>query len=235
MIRSSHHAVLGLDDYERFEAIQGAYRDLVRRYHPARVGPGGEENFRVIAEAYRVLCDSSLRRSYSEARFRADEAAVQRERRSVLELGAVGTHAPRTPLHVETLSLDRATILASPNGGAMLARFARNFSGIGVPKSESPECLRIRVVLSARDEGGDVLLNLGLPVLIPCEACAGHGATALVQCRRCNGGGLVESERAIALTAIASSVATARELSLVPLGIHNFYLKATIQIAPTLN
>jgi DnaJ-class molecular chaperone len=235
MTRSSHHAVLGLDDYERVEAIHGAYRDLARRYHPARVGPGGEENFRIVAAAYRVLCDSSLRRFYADARFRRDGAAGHRAPRSISEFGAVGTCGPKPQFHVETLSLDRAAILASPNGEAMLARFARNFSGIGVPKSESAERLRVRFVVAARHRPGVVLLNLGLPVLSLCEACAGHCVTARVQCQTCNGGGFVESERTITLTFTADSAGMPSDLSLVPLGIHNLYLQAIVQIDPLLN
>jgi molecular chaperone DnaJ len=235
MTRSTHHAVLGLDDYERAEAIHGAYRDLARRYHPARVGPGGEENFRIVAAAYRFLCDSSLRRLSVGARFRGVGPAGQREPRPALELGAIATRVPRTEFHVETLSFDRAAIQASPNGDGMLARFARNFSGIGVPKSESAECLRIRVVVAARDRGGDVVVSLGLPVLTLCEACAGHCVTARVQCQTCNGGGFVESERTIALTFTADSVGVPSDLSLVPLGIHNLYLRAIVQIDPTFN
>jgi molecular chaperone DnaJ len=235
MIRSSHHAALGLDDYERAEAIQGAYRDLARRYHPAHVGAGGEENFRIVGAAYRALCDSPHRRSYANSRLRGDAGVAQREPRPTSEFSPVGARGPRPPVHVDTLSLDRAAILASRNGDAMLARFARNFSGVGVPKSESAECLHIRFVVAARDRAGDVVLNLGLPVLTLCHACAGHCVTARVQCPTCNGGGFVESERIIALTFSAASANVPRDLSLAPLGIHNFYLQAVVQIDRTFN
>jgi hypothetical protein len=48
MIHSTHYAALGLEDHDRAAVIRGACRDLERRYHPARVGPGGVENFRAI-------------------------------------------------------------------------------------------------------------------------------------------------------------------------------------------
>jgi molecular chaperone DnaJ len=233
MIRSTHYAALGLDDHERAEAIRGAYRDLARRYHPARVGPGGVENFRLVAAAYRVLSDSSLRRFYDDARSRADRVSAPPPRRPMSGDGDGNVLGPSVP--IETLSLNRAAILDSPNGGEMLARLARNFSGVGVPKSESAECLRVRFLVAARDYGGDILLHLGLPVLTLCESCAGHGATAVVQCRRCDGGGFVESERTIALTLTAASADASGARSLASLGIHNFYLRAIVQIDPALN
>lgn len=219
----THYEALGLGDHDRAATIRGAYRDLVRRYHPARVGPGGERNFRPIAEAYRVLSDSSLRRSYDDSRFR-EEA----------EARAVASEPVAPP--VEVLSLRRAWILSMPAGEAMLARFSRNFSGVGVPKSESADCLRVRFVIAPRGLDEGVVLRLGLPVLVRCEACAGHGGTALARCRACDGEGLVQSERAIAVTiAPRSADGASQELSLAPLGIHNFYLRAVAQVDPGLN
>ena len=222
MILSTHHVALGLDDRERIEAIHGAYRDLARRYHPARVGPGGEENFRLVDAAYRVLSDSSLRRFYASAREEHQDASAPAAARA-------------RPLRAHSLSLDRAAILGSPNGDAMLARFARNFSGIGVPKSESAQCLRIRFIIAARDRVAGTLFHLGLPVLALCEACAGHGATGLLQCRTCDGRGLVDAERTLALRVSPAPSDAPNELSLAPLGIHNFYLQAIVHVDSTLN
>ena len=106
------------------------------RYHPARVGPGGERNFRPIADAYRVLSDSSLRRSYDDARARRDDAETPLEPEPLVSRKRPSTRGAARSTPVEVLSLRRESILASPAGEAVLARIARNFSGVGVPKSE---------------------------------------------------------------------------------------------------
>ncbi len=166
MIQSSHYAALGLHDHERSGVIRSAYRDLVRRYHPARVGPGGEENFRAIADAYSVLSDSSLRRSYDDARSRENAAPAPRPARPTSEDGPMRGFEPRAP-RVENMSLQRAPSMASRIGEALLARFARNFTGIGVPKSESAHCLHVRFIIGPpRHPREDVVIRLRLPVLV---------------------------------------------------------------------
>ena len=235
MIHSTYYATLGLDDHERAAVIRGAYRDLVRRFHPARVGPGGGENFRAIADAYRILSDSSLRRSYDEARSRNDGASARRASTATTDQGDARPSKPLAP-PIESLSLRRAPLAVSCAGEAMLARFARNFTGVGVPKSESADCLTVRLIIARSDREEGVMIRLGLPVLVRCDACAGHGAAVLRQCRACDGDGFVESERAIAVTiAAAPADGSSSDLSLAPLGIHNFYLHAVVQFDPTLN
>ena len=112
---------------------------------------------------------------------------------------------------------------------AMLARFARNFNGVGVPKSEAPECLYVRMFIASPARGEGVMIRLDLPVLVRCEACAGHRATALPQCRACSGLGFTASEQSIAMF-IGDESPQGATLSLVPLGIHNFYLHAAVEL-----
>jgi hypothetical protein len=227
MIQSTHYAALGLENHDRESVIRGAFRDLERRYHPGRVGPGGAQNFRAISDAYRVLSEASLRRSYDEARLREAEEP----------LALPPSPSPAVGLRVApvvTFSLRAAPTPISSAREAMLARFARNFSGLGVPKSEMAECLHVRLFIAPPAHGEGVVIRLDLPVLVRCEACAGHRAVALPQCRACDGQGFTASERSVAMFITGKSPdGTTREVSLVPLGIYNFYLHAAVQLVPS--
>jgi DnaJ-class molecular chaperone len=227
MIQSTHYAALGLENQDRESVIRGAYRDLERRYHPRRVGPGGAQNFRAIADAYRVLSEASLRRAYDEARIREDEGTLAR-------LPSPSPAASPRLARVVTFSLRAAPVAISSAREVMLARFARNFSGVGVPKSEAAECLHVRMFIAKPADGEGVMIRLDLPVLVRCDACAGHRAVALPQCRTCDGQGFTASERSVALFITdESSDGASLELSLAPLGIYNFYLHAAVQLGPS--
>jgi molecular chaperone DnaJ len=226
MIHSTHYAALGLENHDRAEVIRGAYRDLERRYHPTRVGPGGVQNFRAIADAYRVLSEAPLRRAYDEAQIREDEGTLARP-------PPPPAVAPRAAPDV-TFSLRAAPMPASSAREAMLSRFARNFSGLGVPKSEAAECLHVRLFIAPPPHGEGIVVRLDLPVLVRCDACGGHLAAALPQCGVCDGEGFTASERSIAMLLSGESAnGTSLELSLVPLGIYNFYLHAIVQLGPS--
>ncbi len=62
-----YYAILGIDAEATPEEIKGAYRELVRRYHPDSP-EGDEEKFRLVQEAYEVLREEPLRRAYDRQR-----------------------------------------------------------------------------------------------------------------------------------------------------------------------
>ena len=55
MGRKSYYMVLGVSRTESPSGIRQAFRELVKRYHPDRVGPQGLRFFQEIVEAHRVL------------------------------------------------------------------------------------------------------------------------------------------------------------------------------------
>jgi molecular chaperone DnaJ len=213
------YAALGLEEGDRATMIHGAYRDLAHRLHPSRIGPGGRSNFRAIAEAYGVLSEPSLRRRYDAAGSRAD--------------GGTTPAAARDPLARQpaVTSLQRASLITRARE-ALFARFARNFSGLGVPKSESVDCLTICFVIAPREVGGRVVIRLGLPVRVRCTDCAGRGATPFVRCGACDGDGLVDAERSLDVILGPGGSAS---VGLERLGIHNLFLRALLRVDPALN
>ncbi len=64
-----YYAILGVPPDAKADGIKQAYRQMARRYHPD--GPeGNPTKFRLIQEAYEVLRDAVLRRSYDRQRAR---------------------------------------------------------------------------------------------------------------------------------------------------------------------
>ena len=66
MLRKSYYLTLGISPNESEEGIRQAFRDIVRRYHPDRVGSERAHFFQEIVEAYHVLADPERRRDYDQ-------------------------------------------------------------------------------------------------------------------------------------------------------------------------
>lgn len=59
----NYYSFLGLSHKATIEEINQAYRTLAKKFHPD-VPKGDEENFKMLAEAYRVLRDPTERERY---------------------------------------------------------------------------------------------------------------------------------------------------------------------------
>jgi hypothetical protein len=77
---ATHYETLGVSPSAEPEVVQGAYRALMRKYHPDANGGGGASDARAkrINEAYATLSDPRLRADY-DARLRAADAPPRRE------------------------------------------------------------------------------------------------------------------------------------------------------------
>src|SRR2546426_11961101 len=64
MMRKSYYLTLGVPRSENTEGIRQAFREIVKRYHPDRVGSERLRFFQEIVEAYHVLADPERRRDY---------------------------------------------------------------------------------------------------------------------------------------------------------------------------
>lgn len=226
MPQRTYYVVLGVAADETQHGIRAAFRDLAKRYHPDRIGPGGTANFREIAEAYGVLADADSRRRYDEELQQGAPAPVFTEP----DDARIVVRSSPEPLIPERISLRRHSP-RTPSTDAMFARFERNFSGIGVPKAEQMEPLHLHVGISHRQAETGTVVELGVPVFLRCASCDGFGRTLLRQCPVCCGQGLVESERAIPFR--IPPLTGSRATFVVPLhrqSIHNFHLVVDVTV-----
>ena len=196
MERKTYYMILGVSSTESPKGIRAAYRDLAKRLHPDVSGDETTGAFQEVAEAYRVLSDPQLRRPPPEPPVRE----------------------PLTILgHPEDIH---------PSFDAMYDRFLRNFTGIGIPKSEHLEGLNFEVLLTPDESALGCTVPVRVPVFSRCPECGGSGRDWMFPCAFCQQQGMVESEQTVRVRIPPMSPSgLVLEIPLQGLGINNFYLR----------
>ena len=212
MATRDYYVILGVQAADGQGNIRAAYRDLARRYHPDRAGPEGAAAFREITNAFSVLGDAERRRRYDEELARMDRSAQ------------ISDGDP-LPLTRPRWSMRRDVVDTRPSYEALLDRFERNFTGLGVPKAERAQELHVDVAIRCADAARGTTLRLGLPSMIRCPKCRGVG------CLNCRGRGLVETERPldVAIPPL-SGRGTTLVVPLSHLGVRNLYLNVRVRV-----
>jgi molecular chaperone DnaJ len=210
----TYYMILGVSRTESPGGIRSAYRDLARKLHPDVAGEQATHAFQEVTEAYDVLSDPQRRRAYNDQLRRAEGGDV------------VPVRASPPPPRRAPVSVFSAAESIRPSFEAMYDRFRRNFTGIGVPKSERLEALNIEVLLTPEEARHGCGLPIGIPVFRRCPDCGGSGRDWLFPCLACGQQGTIEQEQVVRvrippMTRSGGIV----EMPLQGLGVHNFYLR----------
>jgi len=220
MERKTYYMILGVSSTESPSGIRAAYRDLAKRLHPDVAGEHATRAFQELTEAYGVLSDPERRREYNHELSSAKNAGIGTARR-----------APS-----ETLAREPVTILGNRDGirpsfEALYDRFLRNFTGIGVPKSERLEGLNFEVLLTPAEASRGCVVPVGVPVFSRCPQCRGSGRDWVFPCAYCQQRGMIENEESLRVR-IPPMVPSGSvyEIPLRGLGIHNFYLRLHVLV-----
>jgi molecular chaperone DnaJ len=223
----NYYIVLGVPRTENLSGIRTAFRQLAKRHHPDRAGAGEAARFREIAEAYETLSDPERRRLYNHTLDEAEHVAMP-----VAEpLSSRAVWPKPEPLVREPRSLFPDYGSIGPSLEELYQRFARNFTGRGIPKGERLEAVDVEVVLSAEEALRGVVVPIAVPVLRRCPICGGSGEDWLFPCFRCGQRGFLEREEAIEIELppfLRSG--TIVDVPLHDLGIRNFVLRVHVQI-----
>ena len=226
MLNQDYYLILGVSREESHIGIRRAFRRLVKRYHPDRVGPQWTAQYQRLIEAYQVLSDPERRESYNRGLGQAEG------RKQMPGTVIVNGYGP-TPesLVPGPVSLVRDFQTAESPFEALVDRFIRNFTGRDAPKAERPEGLTAEIILSPYQAQRGGRLPLNVPVAFPCPACAGTGRVWSYRCRQCGGRGVMEAEKSLTVR-IPAGVRSGSvfEVPLTGLGIHNMYLRILIRI-----
>jgi molecular chaperone DnaJ len=222
MAPKNYYFILNVSNTEGQAAIRAAYRDLVKRMHPDRVGEEGTAVFQEINEAYEVLSDAVRRSEYNDELRRSEEKEMFQAR-------------PGEPtVRPEPLIFDRVSPFARPEHirpsfESLHERLVRNFTGRGIPKSERLQSLNLTVYLSPQEAALGGRLPIGVPVLRICPHCNGSGRNLLFPCIYCDMQGRVTKEETV-FVRIPPMVrpGTLIEIPLVDLGIQNLFLRVHI-------
>jgi len=226
MAQKDYYLILGISREENLRGIHHAFRELAKRYHPDLAGNEATRKFQDIQEAYEVLSDSARRRVHNHELER-DEVRVRD-----YPIFARGPMAPE-PLIPERRSVLRDYETIQPGFEPLYERFARNFTERAVPKGERLEGLNIDVILSPDEAATGVVVPLAVPVFYACPECGGTGREWLFPCLDCQAQGIIEEERTVRIQ-IPPMVQdrTVIEVPVQGLGIHNFFLRLHVRIAP---
>src|SRR5437899_9948442 len=224
MMHKSYYLTLGIPRSESTEGIRQAFREIVRRYHPDRVGLQRLRFFQEIVEAYHVLADPERRRDYDRGLDHADAEAGTGA--APVSVGIAGGEALPQPISVlRSLSIKDAPFEAA------LARVSGSLTEDQLISKEYCEGLNAAVILSLDEatHGGVVLLKV--PSCSPCERCGGSGREGMFPCSLCDGEGLIEEEEAVRVhVPPLVGDGTVMEVPLRGLGVNNFYLRLLIRI-----
>jgi molecular chaperone DnaJ len=227
MATKDYYLILGVSRGENVRGIQDAFRELAKRYHPDRAGPGATPRFQDIQEAYEVLSDPEKRRSYDH---QLDEADISAPSPSE---PIFSRRPPRPePLIPRGMSVLRDFETICPSFDPLLERFVRNFTGENLPKSERLEALNIEVLLSPEEAAQGVTVPLSVPAFYRCPQCAGSGRDWLFPCLDCHGEGTIEEEETVSVRIPAMIPDRAViEVRIHGLGIHNVCLRLHVRIS----
>src|SRR6267142_2668339 len=121
MITKDYYAILGVSPMESPSGFREAFRELVKRYHPDRIGPQGTPVFQDIIEAYQVLSDPERRKLYNRGLRRA-EGGVASQPTPIMS----GQRLQPDPLVPEPMSVLRSFQEIQPSIEALFVRFLRN-------------------------------------------------------------------------------------------------------------
>lgn len=227
MATKDYYLILGVSRGENVRGIQDAFRELAKRYHPDRAGPGATPRFQDIQEAYEVLSDPEKRRFYDH---QLDEADISAPSPSE---PIFSRRPPRPePLIPRGMSVLRDFETIRPSFDPLLERFVRNFTGENLPKSERLEALNIEVLLSPEEAAQGAVVPVGVPAFYQCPQCAGSGRDWLFPCLDCHGEGTIEEEETVSVQIPAMIPDRAViEVRIHGLGIHNVFLRLHVRIS----
>ena len=215
MERKTYYMILGVSSTESDRGIRAAYRDLAKRLHPDVAGEQATRSFQEVSEAYGVLSDPQRRREYNNKLSRAEDGGIVTVRRS-----------PPEPLVREPVTILGNRDGIRPSFEAMYDRFLRNFTGIGVPKSEQLEGLSFEVLLTPEEASRGCVVPIGVPVFSRCPQCGGSGHDWVFPCALCDQQGIVENAELLRIGIPPMTPAgSILEVPLRGFGIHNFYLR----------
>jgi molecular chaperone DnaJ len=226
MAGKDYYVVLGVSRTETMAGIRAAYRARAKQLREDRGDEQVSPAFPEIHEAYQVLSDAGRRRTQD-----LNLRAAQERAAGPLPPGASEREAVLPP--------DRpaVTLLADPEGihpsfESLHERLLRNFTGIGVPKSERIEGLNMDLVLTTEEATHGLALRVRVPTVHSCPACGGSGIDWAFPCALCERQGVVQEDDVVPVhIPPGSRTGTVVEVPLEDLGVHNLVLRFHVSVS----
>lgn len=226
MMKRDFYLTLGVPRTESPSGIRTAFRELVKRYHPERVGLQGARFFQDIVSAYQALSGPGKRRLYDQGLLHAEG-----EKRGGSEVIVVDMGRRATSDVPDVLPLLRRFETVCPPFEQLFAQVLRSFTQSEEAPGEPVQSFTIQVILSPEEAARGGVAYIRAPVFYPCTTCGGSGQEWLFLCPSCKGQRMIEEEERVRVQ-IPPMVRdnTQVEVSLRGLGLHNLYLRLSIQV-----
>jgi molecular chaperone DnaJ len=222
MLRKSYYLTLGIPPNESPAGIREAFRHIVKRYHPDRVGSERQHFFQEIVEAYRVLADPERRSQYDQRLHSEIPSETWQQPFS----GDAPAHENLPP----PIALLRSLCIKDAPFEAALALVSGSLTAHD-PARDYCQALDTRIILSPAEASHGGLVLLSVPSCSPCERCGGSGLEGPFPCRSCDGEGLIEEQEEVrVLVPALVADGTVMNVPLRGLGVHNFYLRLQIRV-----
>jgi molecular chaperone DnaJ len=226
MMKKDYYMTLGIPRTESPSGIRAAFRELVKRYHPERVGWQGARFFQDIVNAYQALSGPEKRHLYDQGLSHAEGKNEVRSDVIIVDTGH------RTISNVpEVLPLLSRFETVCPPFEQLFTRVLRSFTQAGVASEEPMQSFTMQVILAPEEAMRGGVAQIRVPVFYPCPTCRGSGQEGLFSCSYCEGQRLIEEEESVRVQ-IPPMVRdyTQVEVSMRGLGLHNLYLRLSIRV-----
>jgi molecular chaperone DnaJ len=186
--KKDYYEILGVSRTADEKEIKAAYRRLARKYHPDvnKGDKSSEESFKEVAEAFAVLSDPEKRAKYDRGGHEAFDPGFN----------------PFAGFDPQQFDFGSGTgifenLFGQMFGGGFDGAFRGGRSGARTSVSRGQD-LRFDTKIPFMDAVLGTTLELMIPRLGPCEACAGSGVQAgqgQSVCQQCGGRGQQEHQQ----------------------------------------
>jgi DnaJ-class molecular chaperone len=228
LLKRNYYLTLGLRMTQRENGLRHAFYDLVRHYHPDSVGANGTPFYQEIVEAYHVLSDSDRRDDYARG---LSDAGPSVARGAAWPLPDF--NSPRDselPTAARFLGNSR---ISWPSLDLVREQVLKNFLRARPPRQKRAEAIDAQLTLTPEDAARGGIAMIEAPAIYPCPACHGSGQDDGLPCPVCDELGVVEEKESIPVEIPAMFEPHQQiEIPLRGLGIHNFYLRLHLDVAP---
>jgi len=225
-MKRDYYMILGIPRTESPSGIRTAFHELVKRYHPERVGWQGARFFQDIVNAYQTLSGPEKRRFYDQGLSHAE--GKNRIPNDVIVVDS----GHRTMLDVsEVLPPLRKFETVCPPFEHLFTQVLRSFMQARVAPEEPMQSFTMQMVLAPEEAMRGGVAQIRVPVFYPCPTCGGSGREGLFSCSYCAGQKLLEEEKCVRvqLPPMVSDY-TQVEVAIRGLGLHNLYLQLSIRV-----
>jgi molecular chaperone DnaJ len=228
LVKRNYYLTLGLRMTEHENGLRHAFYELVRHYHPDSVGANGIPFYQEIVEAYHLLSDPDRRDDYARGLSDAGPAVTSRRAWALPDLNS--PLDSDLPTAARSLSNSR---ISWPSLDLVREQVLKNFLRARPPRQKRAEAIDVQLTLTPEDAARGGIAVIDAPAIYPCPACHGSGQDEGFPCAVCDELGVVEEKESIPVEIPAMFEPHQQiEIPLRGLGVHNFYLRLHLDVAP---